>query len=157
MNLLASVLIVGLNAHPFHVSVAVADWNAESGKLEVSLRCHPIDLEQVVNERAKKRVHLEKAESQVQAYLIDVIKATTRDGQDVKLEWVGMELTDKYAWLYFEIPLKDGPSGTTLTHRLFFTELDDQVNLVTVRDGKRKRSFSFSADVPKITLRLSDE
>lgn len=157
MNLLASLWLVASVAHPFHVSVAMAEWNTESGTLEVALRCQPIDLEDAVNLGDGKRIELEKAEKQVRAYVCDVIQVTTSDDQLVKPIWVGMELADAFVWVYFEIPLKDGPTGATLTNRLFFGQLEDQVNLVTIKDGKQKRSFSFTPDVPSHAIRFNDD
>ena len=41
-------------AHPFHASIAEAEFNADSGKLEVALRLHPVDLEAVLREKHGK-------------------------------------------------------------------------------------------------------
>ena len=50
--------------HPFHVTIAEADYNEESGKLEVALRIYnPGDLEEALGRRAGERVDLERTEN----------------------------------------------------------------------------------------------
>lgn len=50
-------------AHPFHVSVAEAKWNPETGRLEVSIKCHPIDLENALRLKTKEKVDLDNTEN----------------------------------------------------------------------------------------------
>lgn len=49
--------------HPFHVATAETKWNLETGRLEVSIRCHPIDLETALGKIAGKKVDLDKTEN----------------------------------------------------------------------------------------------
>jgi len=50
-------------AHPFHVSVAEAKWNPDTGRLEVSIKCHPIDLENALRLKTKEKIDLDHTEN----------------------------------------------------------------------------------------------
>lgn len=59
-----STLVVTANAnHPFHVATAETRWNLETRKLEVSIRCHPVDLETALRRRTGKKIDLDKTEN----------------------------------------------------------------------------------------------
>ena len=76
----------------------------------------------------------------------------TFSGQRPRIEWVGMELTRKVAWLYFEVPLPNQPGDDfRLSNRLLF-ELPKQTNFLTVRIGQRSATLQCSADRPWATL-----
>jgi|GEM_PF-1013497 len=49
--------------HPFHVATAETRWNLETKKLEVSIRCHPIDLENALRRRTGKKIDLDTTEN----------------------------------------------------------------------------------------------
>lgn len=139
----------GLGAHPFHVSLTEAEWNPKSKKLEVAIRLHPSDLEEALRQRTKKRISLEKTENideLIQDYLASVFIVHEGKKKAAKIEWVGKEIDVKDAWLYVEIPLEQGPEGIEISNRAFFELLEDQVNLITIRDGKRRKSFAFTRD-----------
>ena len=59
--------------------------------------------------------------------------------------WVGYEVTVPAAWLYFEVPLAEGPDGATIVNQLLL-HIPRQVNTVHVRQGKRQATLEFSAD-----------
>ena len=62
--LLAGLILTGhATAHPFHVSFAVADWRPKTNALEVSLRCHPVDLQQALRDKSKRPVDLDKSKN----------------------------------------------------------------------------------------------
>ena len=75
------------------------------------------------------------------------------DGEKAEIEWVGKEVTVKTAWLYLEIPLAEGPEGSTFTNRLLFEVEPDQVNTMVFGRGKDRASLRFTRDDPKHTLR----
>ena len=98
-------------AHPFHVSLAEVEFNAESGKLEVALRVYPLDLEKALTLHAARRISIDdepEVDALIAAYLKDRFRVTGADGKPASIEWVGRELSVKDAWLYFEMPLSGG-------------------------------------------------
>ena len=147
----------GVMAHPNHVSLAEANWNAKTGQLEVALKLHPNDLERALRARFRRRVVLEKAadiDRLIQKYLAEVFVVTEKDGKLATIKWVGKEISVKAAWLYFELPLATGPDGATFSNRMFFELLTDQVNTINVRAGTQRKSLSLTHDRAKRKLRL---
>lgn len=139
-------------AHPFHVSIAEAKYNAETKSLEIALRVHPSDLETMLRKRTDKPIDLDKTanvDELILAYLTDVFTAKPKqDAEPVKLKWVGKQIDIKYAWLYFECPLPDGMPGVELSNKIFFEILSDQVNTITLTDGEFKQSINCTRDKP---------
>lgn len=136
--------------HPFHVTMAEAEFNPESKKLEVSLRVyHPLDLEAALSKRAKKPVTLDgttNVDDLIIEYLNESFTVERPDGTAAKLDYVGKEVTLKTAWLYFEVDLPEGPEGASFRDRLLFEVEDDQANTVVFRQGKRRASLVFNRD-----------
>ncbi|RUL85296.1 DUF6702 family protein [Tautonia sociabilis] len=151
---------LGGEAHPFHITIAEADYNADSGTLEVALRVYnPGDLEAALGRRAGERVDLERTENVdalILAYLKEALVATPPGGDPAPICWVGKEVTLKTAWLYFEIPLPDGPEGVCFTNTLLFEVEPDQVNTIVFGRGKDRASLRFSRDHPSQTFRRPD-
>jgi hypothetical protein len=63
VSLFLNISPFALASHPFHVATAETKWNLETGRLEVSIRCHPIDLETALGKIAGKKVDLDKTEN----------------------------------------------------------------------------------------------
>lgn len=61
--------------HPFHVATAETRWNMETKKLEVSIRCHPIDLETALRRRTGKKIDLDTTEN-VDELLAEYLRET---------------------------------------------------------------------------------
>lgn len=137
------------SAHKFHTSFAEANYNAETGSLEVSLRTFPDDLAEALRRRPGGRVppaekDRKKAfEEGVAAYVGETFRLKTAAGEPVKLKWVGMDAGADSVWLYFEAALPGGVEGAELRSTFLADLYDDQVNLVNVRAGKRKASLRF--------------
>lgn len=140
-----SCLISVATAHPFHVSVTEAEWNADTKRLEVAIRLSAEDLEAALNERAENKIALDDTETSdeaVQAYLKEsfIVRRTEKD-DPLELEWVGKEVTTKAAWLYFELAAPDGVEGFELTNRVLFDAEESQINTVNVKSQGRKASL----------------
>jgi hypothetical protein len=50
-----------VSAHPFHISLAEAEFNATTGRLEVSLKVHAVDMERALSQRSRSSIDLEKS------------------------------------------------------------------------------------------------
>ena len=137
-TILVMVPSVGL-AHPFHVSFAEAEWNAETKRLEVALKLSPIDLENAVRRHSQKQVRLEQVEASeafVQAYLKDHLRVR-QEKKPISLKWVGYEVNPKDAWIYFEVPLPKGVEGIEIANTVLFGDVLGQVNYMSIRQGKQ--------------------
>jgi hypothetical protein len=131
--------------HPFHVTLAEAEFNPETRRLEVALRVyHPLDLETALTRLAGRKVTLDgtaDVDELIAAYLDEAFVVERPDGTRAALEWVGKEVTLKTAWLYFEVDLPGGPEGCTFADRVLFEVEPDQANTIVFRDGRRRASL----------------
>lgn len=141
-------------AHPFHVSIAEAEWNQETAKLEVALRLKPMDLEQAVRQVSGERIRLEdskRCDPLIERYLRERIRIDVQ-GKPAPLTWVGKEVSVKEAWVYFEIKLPDGPEGLRFTNQLLFDVQKDQVNTVNLRWKSHRKSLRFTREKPTVLV-----
>ena len=157
---LSSLLLLGgiVAAHPRHSSIAEAEWNAKTGRLEIALQVNPVDLEQALRRLADRPIDLDKSagiDRLIQKYLARSFFAREPDGKQAKLIWVGHEVDVKDAWLYFEVPLKKGPENVTFGLAFFLELLPDQANTINFRVGKLRKSLTFTADQLEAVFRTS--
>lgn len=132
-------------AHPFHVSVAEAQWNNDRSRLQIALRLSPRDLDAVLSQASGRRVVLEKESDEktkelLIAYLRDRVylsssqqDATTRDAEAVdqrrrRFHWVGVEDEVRYVWVYFELERPVGSDSVWLSNRVMFETEPTQIN-----------------------------
>ena len=137
------------DAHPSHVSIAEAEFNPKNQHLEVALRVHPVDLERALRIRTKKRIDLDKTknvDALISAYLNEVFQVKRADGKKAKIQWVGKEISLKWGWLYFEVPMKEGLEKARFSNRIFFELLPDQTNTILLRQGKSKSTLQFTRE-----------
>lgn len=162
LTVLLLAFVTSLQAHSLHQSIAEAEYNAQTKKLEVSLTVFINDLETALIRRAERDLRIERTppavfDAQVVAYLGAVLNLTDAAGRPAKLEWLGRQLdvetqksSDPAATLFFQFTLPKGLAGTTLRHALFCELFADQVNLLLLKDGATKRSMRFiSGDTAK--------
>lgn len=137
--LLSGTYLSLAQAHPFHVSVAEAEWNREKSQLEVAIRIDANHLEQALRKQLGTGLVLEQPETEarLEGYVRQNWQTRTADGAAVRLVWVGFEIEDQTAWIYFAVPLPDGWKGSTVTHRLLLEEVSEQSNLLILREAAR--------------------
>ncbi|WP_169977706.1 DUF6702 family protein [Tautonia rosea] len=139
-------------AHPFHVTIAEVEFNAEAGTLEMAIRIYnPGDLEQALGLREGERVDLEQTENvdeMILDYLRDHLIIAPAEGEPAELQWVGKEVSVKTTWLYVEAPLPDGPEGVRFTNTLLFEIEKDQANTMVFGRSRDRVSLRFTRDDP---------
>jgi hypothetical protein len=136
-----------LNPHPYHVTIAEAELNTKTKKLEVALKLRPEDLERALSARLQKKINIEKhpkIDALITAYLQSCLTFKDKKGKAQKLSWVGKELNLKSLWLYFEIPMPNGLQALKIENKLLFKVLPDQLNTMNFKDGKTRCSLTFS-------------
>jgi len=126
------------------------EWNATTGKLEVSLTVFVNDLELALIRQTQKELRLEKTpaevlDEQIFQYLVKTFVIKTAGGKKADLIWVGRELdadtqkTDEpTVTLFFEASLPEGLPGSTLRLTLFSELFADQLHLMLFRHGGQK-------------------
>lgn len=158
LNMAMAAAPPGAAGHPSHVTIAEAEYNPESGKLEIALRVdQPGDLEKALSSRTGNKIDLENSKNIdkiITEYLQKTFQVQHSDGRLAKLEWVGKEVTIKTAWLYFEVVLPDGLEGVEITHRMLFEVEADQANTLTIGRGADRISLRFTREAPTKVVRL---
>ncbi len=150
------LLLVGLlfataaaRAHPIHTSLAEADYNPKTQKLEIALRVFADDFERALSSRAGRKLTFEKTPTaEFNALAFDYVKeyfGIKLHRSAVSLTWIGRELKDSAneLWLYLEAPLPEGVEGVKLRHALLAEAFSDQLNSIRVRDGSRQVTLVF--------------
>jgi hypothetical protein len=157
MNVRAAALAFSLGAflaaaqaHPIHTSLAEADYNHTSRKLEIALRVFADDLEAALGERTQTRIRFLKTPPAefvpaLRAYLAERFVVRAADGRTVPPEWIGHSLKDaaNELWVFFELTLPAGLEGATVHHAVLAERFSDQLNTVQLRDAERRTTLVF--------------
>jgi len=139
-----------VRAHAIHKSVAEADYNAETRRLEVTVQVFADDFSDALGTHAGRKISLEKTpaaelDASIRAYLEDRFTVRAADGTLAPHRWVGRKLEDaaNELWLFFEIDLPGGLNGARLRHAVLTEHFSDQINSIRVREGPRRRTLFF--------------
>ena len=151
-----------VRAHPIHTSLAEADYNRTTHKLEVALRVFIDDFETVLSVRTKRRVSLEKTppvefDALAQTYLAETFTVRPPQGAAGAWHWVGREVKEaaNELWFYFEVPLSAGVEGVRFRHGVLMEQFSSQINSVRVRDADgRKVTLVFLPSQKEKTVRF---
>lgn len=133
-------------AHTFHVSLAEAEWNPSSGRLEVSLRTLPDDLERALSDALHRKIVLEKEpdlDTLIAQHLEQVFIVHDAIGEEKAHHWVGKDLRPQEVWLYFEVELPDGLEGVEIEYLLLLRQEPHQVNTLNLKQGEWRGSLTF--------------
>lgn len=142
---MAAALLLALLWHPFHVSLAEAQWNSDRSRLKIALRLHPRDLDAALSESSGRRILLEKesaenVEKLLTTYLANSIylsasraDAMASDAKPIaarreRFHWVGIENEVRYVWVYFELERPEADEPVWLTNRVIFETEPTQIN-----------------------------
>ena len=169
------LLLLGLLMwHPFHVSIAEAQWNAEGTRLQVSLRLSPADVDAALSEVVGRRIELERETDEerqrlLTEYLRDAIflspsrdAAKQRDPAALqerreRFVWVGMEDEVRYLWVYFELKRSateaEGAAGSFggtvwLTNRVMVEAEPTQINTLQLLRTEKPVAVRTTKETP---------
>lgn len=151
-------------AHKFYTSLAQVEYNAETGTVEVSMRVFADDLELALTRRAGRPVKLDRTKDADQlalAYLRETFVLRNRDGETKALRFVGMEVKEQVAWLYFEAEMPEGLAGARLRDHVLFELFERQVNVVDFKWAGGRSDLVFvrgdgEREVPRPRLTKED-
>ncbi|MCR9165675.1 MAG: DUF6702 family protein [Nannocystaceae bacterium] len=132
-------------AHPYHTSSAVADVRRR--RLEVTLSVTPEDLQEALRRHAKRALDVDTdsdVDALAEAYILGRFEVMGEDGP-LTPTWIGSEIEDDVARLYFEFRLPKDPSTVKVRNTVFFELAPAQINRVLVRQGKDTRTLRFRA------------
>lgn len=154
---LAVLFVASLSfaSHPYHVSLAEIERNAETGNLEVSLCVWPADLEKALSQMTDQSIDLDTTENLnelIEKYLNKRLAITSADGQRAGIRYVGHELNMKKGWLYFEVQTGNEPTAWQFENRIFFELNDEQANHCNFKKGREMHSDACTANKPAVEI-----
>jgi len=144
--LLALFISSGWLLHKFYVSLTEIRYNPETGRIEVSMRIFPDDLDLALMERTGIRTLLgtelesPEADSLLMIYLLECFDLQA-DGAEITLNYLGKEPESDAIWCYLEsseIPL---PETISVRNAILTDFFPDQVNIIQVYYGKWNRGL----------------
>ena len=154
MSMFGALIVFAVSSllHPFHISVAEAQWNEDGSRLQVALRLTPRDLDAAISGATGRPVVLERQSDERAAeliqqyvrenfYLSPTPEAAERDDAEThaarrkRFHWVGIEQEVRYTWVYFELERPSGSgradandASVWLTNRVIFNAEPTQIN-----------------------------
>lgn len=192
MPAVATVVLAGLlgqtllakspTPHPFHISIAEAEFNPQSERFEVSLKVHANDLEQSLRLMTGEKLDVEKDDigeavenfidrffyllpakvaKQIEERSLDAAgDANADEAQEFarsKCKFAGKELDTTWIWLYFELELPETDAPLAVVDAIFLDRIEKQINTLTFRVGKQKHALKLTKKNPWAEIPWIDE
>ncbi len=154
LSLLVMALAPVAYAHRYHTSVTRLEYRSEERLVEITVQTFADDVEAALSKRRGVRNVQLDSDPKTNALLLQYLSSmiVLKNGDDeLKLEWVGMELKGHSVWFYLQAKAPEGLSRATLRNHLLFDLFNDQINIVNVFNDGRKSSLTFKrGDTPKM-------
>jgi hypothetical protein len=137
--------------HKFYVSLTEVRFNSESGRIEVSIRIFPDDLDHALFEREgvhtqlATELELAEADSLLKLYLLDHFSLKV-NGERIELEFLGKESEADAIWCYLESDQVSEPMEYLVYNSILTHTFEDQVNIVQVYQEKWNKGLMLSRD-----------
>lgn len=139
--------------HKVHVSVAQLEFNQKSQSVEIVVRVYADDLENALSQHVKRQIKIDPATANkdkrigetILAYLRSNLELKAKNGNPVKLNWVGLEWQVDMFWLYVEGKMPANLDGSQLRNRIFCELFDDQVNIVNTKIQNKQIGLMFES------------
>ncbi|MEN8227942.1 MAG: DUF6702 family protein [Bacteroidota bacterium] len=149
--LLLAIALGSWAMHEFYVSLTEVRYNSRSGRVEVSIRVFPDDLDRALLE--KHGIHTQlaseleapEADSLLKVYLLDHFSLEI-NGQFLELEYLGKEPEADAIWCYLESETVSEPKSYRIHNSILTMSFEDQVNIVQVYQGEWNRGLMFNRD-----------
>jgi hypothetical protein len=136
-----------VRAHKFYASLAVVERTAQ-GRLEVSLRFFPDDLEAALRKATGRTIAVENTREFAAAFepWLDSVFSLTAGGQTTRFKYVGVEIGVESAWVYVEAPWPEPLERSSMRNAILVDVFPEQKNTVNFAEGRKRSSLVFSAD-----------
>lgn len=132
--LLSGISTILATAHQFHFGHIEANWNSRGKSLELMVRLHADDLEELLRRRSGRHLELDRdprAEQLACAYVLETVAF-----DQARLRCLGMETTTHQATLFLEAAANQPPRRGLF--RSFSADFPDQINTVQVLIDNRR-------------------
>jgi hypothetical protein len=153
--------------HPFHVSTAEVEFNAQTNRLEVGLKCQTTDLERALRLMAGKKIDIE-SDSQVDELITRYVSenfylslapgnakvstgqpaAEVPDAPKEPIKLIGKEFETKWIWVFFELQPPAGDEPLVLVNRVLFEVNTGQINTCLIRHNGKRHALKATANKP---------
>ncbi|MEM0994130.1 MAG: DUF6702 family protein [Bacteroidota bacterium] len=147
--LLLNSLLFATDAHDFHLSKSVIEYNAAEESLEVTLHIFLDDLEATLFEGGiQEKLNLctekehEKGETYVEYYLRRSFRLMV-NGKEVEYNYLGKEISEDFqaAWCYIEVPKVGKIENLGVKNTILMELYEDQRNIVQIKVPNEKPKF----------------
>lgn len=132
------------SGHTYHSSIAQLDYISSKKTIEAIVWLHTEDIERAFKAQHGPGANFDQpaaAERFVSQYLKSHFELRNKQGHLLDQKWVGLELKVHFLAAYFEV----SSDALTLTNRLLFDRVPDQVNTVHVKkDGQSRHELQFT-------------
>lgn len=124
-------------AHPSHI--AFAEVEVTDGRLEVALQLQSEDVERLTRHETIPR------EEMLRRLIARRFEVSRDQAKPRPHRWIGVEDKRSHVWVYFEVALNGPLKGHHLRFDLLLSHHPRQVNTVLLREGKRRRTLTFTS------------
>lgn len=138
------LLVLGLNLHPFFVSMTEITHNNKEKTLELSVRIFTSDLEQILKSKTTQKVDLingknkQELDQLVYNYLSSHLQIELNNAP-VRYQFIGYEIQSESVWSYLEISNVAAVKSIKVKNTLLYDFTKDQINMVHLKaNGKEE-------------------
>jgi len=147
--------------HPFYVSVTEINYNAQGRSLEISAKIFTDDLELTLNKAFNKQLDLMNPEKDdineinllLEAYMSRHL-ILFADGKKLNFKVIGFEREKEAIWSYYEVENLSPFKSLQVQNAILYDQFKDQINLVHVTSGNKRRSGKVSYPKTELNLRF---
>ena len=133
-----------LTMHPLHTTLTEVSV-AAGGAIEIRMRAFVDDFSAAVaGRRDASPPHSAPDASAAERYLSTRLMLTAPGGRTAPLRVTSVRHEGDVVWLTLRVAGVRTLAGARLTNRVLFERHDDQVNIVQMRDGPRRRTLLFT-------------
>jgi hypothetical protein len=134
--------------HDFHTSITEMRYNPKEKSFEISLRVFTDDLEKalsITNQNKKFIVeNNDKNDALVETYIKKHFVITNAKNQKPTINYIGKEKEGDATWIYLEMPVNGGISGSKIQNNVLIDIFEDQTNIVNIFVQNQKKSYLFT-------------
>ncbi|GGH21043.1 DUF6702 family protein [Mucilaginibacter phyllosphaerae] len=136
--------------HPFYVSVTEIKHNPKTQAVEVSCRMFYDDLEHALEKDNKTPLDIVKPadKAQLNRFISEYVKkhlSIKADGKVLNLNYVGYEIQEDGAWVYFEVKGVSTVKKIDIHDELLNAMHAEQINMLHVTVGGQRKSTKLDA------------
>jgi hypothetical protein len=134
--------------HDFHTSITEMRYNPKEKSFEISLRVFTDDLEKALSATNQNKKFIvdnnDKNDAFVEAYVKRNFVVINTKNQKPSINYIGKEKEGDATWIYLEMPVNEGISGSKIQNNVLIDMFEDQTNIVNIFVQNQKKSYLFT-------------